>query len=229
MRLNKYIAHSGICSRRKADELIKKGFVSVNGKIVKDFSSDVNIEDDVKIFGKKIIPENKVYIKLNKPVGFISSNYDPHNKNSVIDLVKVEERIFPIGRLDKDSHGLILLTNDGEISNKIIHPSKKIDKEYIVKVSRNLKEYELEKFRSGILIDGKKTSDANIEKINEKLYKVIIHEGMNRQIRKMFKYFNVYVLDLKRIKIGEIKLDNLEEGKFVRLTSKEIKYLRNLK
>ncbi|MDO4661788.1 MAG: pseudouridine synthase [Tissierellia bacterium] len=231
MRINKFIAHSGFSSRRKADELIKEKRVKVNGKIVEDFSLDVNSSDIVLVDDKRISDEEKVYYMLNKPVGYISSNYDPHNKKRVIDLINTKKRIYPVGRLDKDSKGLIFLTNDGEITNLITHPANKIDKEYIVRVDRRLTEDEIFEFKNGIKLEEKTTEKCSITLLNSKkfIYKVIIHEGLNRQIRRMFEYFNVKVKVLKRVKIGEISLDNLQEGKYRKLNSKELEYLRSLK
>ena len=206
MRINKFIAKTGLASRRKSEEYIKKGL-----KILKI--------------------QEKFYYKLNKPLGYISSNYDPHNKKDLNELIKIDGRFFCAGRLDKDSHGLMLITNDGNITNKIIHPSKEINKTYLVRVDKILSKAQEEKFKNSIkLSENEITSKAKISLIdkNQILYKVIIHQGYNRQVRRMFSYFGVKVLDLKRIKIGEIELGNLEDGAYKKLSQKEFEYLESL-
>lgn len=231
MRINKYIAQAGVCSRRKADKLIKDKKVFVNGKIIENFSFDVNKEDTVEIEGKIINIEEKFYYKLNKPIGYISSNSDPYNKKDLESLVKIDKRFFCAGRLDMDSHGLMLITNDGDLVNRIIHPKFEIKKEYIVRVNKLLDNSQLEKFSNDINLGNNEISkDAYIEIFDkkEKIYLVKIHQGYNRQIRRMFDYFGSKVLDLKRTKIGEIDLGNLEEAQYVPLSKKEKEFLDSL-
>ena len=232
MRINKYIARSGYTSRRKADELIFEKRVTINNQLVEKPGSEANDKDVVKVDGKIIKLENFVYYKLNKPVGYISSNYDPHNPLDLKKLVDIKQRVYPAGRLDKDSHGLILMTNDGNLVNKIIHPKNKINKEYIVRVSELLDSKQIKKIQKPLNIGNKEiTSGADIKLIdkNTKTYKVIIHQGFNRQIRRMFQVFNIKVLDLKRVAIGKIKLLNLKEGNFIKLNGEELSYLKTLK
>lgn len=229
MRINKFIAKSGISSRRKAEELVKNGQVYINGKVVEDLSYRVKDNDEVVVNGKILELKDKFYLKLNKPIGYISSNFDPYNKKDLNDLIDIDERFFCAGRLDKDSHGLMLITNDGAITNKLIHPSKVIDKIYIVKVNKKLSETELLSFKNPIKLSSKEiTSKSDIEYLSDNTYKVVIHQGFNRQIRRMFAYFGVKVLDLKRIKIGKIKLGNLKSGDYAKLSNEEINYLRCL-
>lgn len=231
MRINKYIAHAGICSRRKAEELIKNKRVKVNGKLVEDFSIRINESDDVEVDGKLIGIEDKFYYKLNKPIGYISSNYDPHNEKDLESLIKINKRFFCAGRLDMDSHGLMIITNDGDLVNRLIHPKFEVKKEYIVKVDRLLTITEEEIFRKSIdLGNGEVSSGAEIYILNqeEKIYTVKIHQGYNRQIRRMFDYFGSKVLDLQRIKIGKIELKDLKEGQYVPLDNNEIEFLKNL-
>lgn len=231
MRINKYIAKSGLASRRKSEDFIKKGLVYINGKKLEDLSYQVKENDEVKVNGKVIDIKEKFYYKLNKPIGFISSNYDPHNKKDLNSLIKIDQRFFCAGRLDKDSHGLMLITNDGKITNKIIHPSKEIEKTYIVKVDKLLNKNEEDIFKNGIKLSEKEiTSDAKISLINkkDKIYEVVIHQGFNRQVRRMFLYFGSKVSDLKRIKIGEIELGNLENGEYKKLDKRELEYLESL-
>lgn len=213
MRINKFIAKSGITSRRKADELIKNGLVKVNGQRISEPGLDIKDSDQVEVNGQVIGIEEKFYIKVYKPVGFITSNYDPHNDKDLNYLVKVDKKFFAAGRLDKDSEGLLIVTNDGDFTNMIIHPRQKLDKEYIVKVDKKLSKKEEDLFQRGIDIGrGEITSDAKIKLLDPKknTYRVIIHQGFNRQIRRMFGYFNVNVLSLKRIRIGEIKLSDMK-------------------
>lgn len=231
MRINKYIAKTGFASRRKSEEYIKNGKVFVNGNKLEDLSYQVKETDEVKIDGKILKIQKNFYYKLNKPLGYISSNYDPHNEKDLNKLLNIDERFFCAGRLDKDSHGLMIITNDGKITNKIIHPSKKIDKIYIVKVDRKLTAYQEKNFMDGVKLSQKEiTSDAKISLIDkEKItYKVTIHQGYNRQIRRMFEYFKIKVLDLKRIKIGQICLDDLKDGDYKELSKKEVEYLESL-
>lgn len=231
MRINKFIAKTGLASRRKSEEYIKNGLVFVNGKRLDDLSYQVKKDDEVKVNGEILKIQEKFYYKLNKPLGYISSNYDPHNKKDLNDLIEIEGRFFCAGRLDKDSHGLMLITNDGKITNKIIHPSKEIDKTYLVRVDKKLSKIQEKKFSKSLILSEKEiTSNAKISLINENqiIYKVIIHQGYNRQVRRMFKYFGVNVLDLKRIKIGEIDLYDLKDGDYKKLSKKELEYLESL-
>lgn len=231
MRINKYIAHAGICSRRKADELIEDKRVRVNGKLVDDFSLKVGKEDKVEVDGKLVEIEEKFYYKLNKPIGYISSNYDPYNDKDLESLVKINKRFFCAGRLDMDSHGLMLITNDGDLVNRLIHPRFKVKKEYIVKVNTLLTKEDEEIFRKSIdLGNGEVSSGAELYTLDKdkKIYRVRIHQGYNRQIRRMFDYFGSTVLELKRIKIGEIQLRDLKEGQYAPLDKNEIEFLKKL-
>lgn len=229
MRINKFIAKSGLSSRRKAEDLVKKGLVYINGNKLEDLSYQVKEEDEVVVDGKTLLLKEKFYYKLNKPIGFISSNYDPHNEKDLNDLFDIGERFFCAGRLDKDSHGLMLLTNDGIVVNKLIHPKNIINKTYIVRVNEALSENDLEKFKKPIkLSENEITSISSIIYLGKNTYEVIIHQGFNRQIRRMFEHFDVRVLDLKRIKIGKIFLGELKEGTFTKLNDKEISYLKSL-
>lgn len=231
MRINKYIAHAGIASRRKADKLIEERRVKVNGKVVDDFSLQVGETDLVEVDGSPIGLEEKFYIKLNKPLGYISSNSDPHNEKDLESLVDIDKRFFAAGRLDMDSHGLMILTNDGDMVNRLIHPKFEVKKEYIVRVDKLLTKDQEDIFRESInLGDGEITTRADLILLNkkEKIYKVKIHQGFNRQIRRMFAHFGSNVLDLKRVKIGKIGLNDLKSGQYVPLDKKEIEFLKSL-
>lgn len=213
MRINKYIARCGYTSRRKADDLVKNGKVKVNGKLTYELGLDIKDSDIVEIDGELLQIEEKIYIKLYKPRGYITSNFDPYNDRDLNDLVKTNQRFFAAGRLDKDSEGLLIITNDGVFTNQIIHPSKKLDKTYIVRVTRLLNKKDCQKFESGLDIGNSEiTSDSRIELIDKasKTYKVTIHQGYKRQIRRMFAQFSSEVTMLKRISIGPIVLSDMK-------------------
>lgn len=230
MRINKYIAHSGYTSRRKADELIFKGQVKLNGQTIKEPGVQVHGNDVVEIDGKVLSIEKKFYIKLYKPIGFITSNFDPYNEKDLNDLVDIDKRFFAAGRLDKDSEGLLIITNDGEFTNNLIHPKFKLDKEYIVKVDSKLSKNQENEFENGLDIgNGEKTSDAKIEYLGNNVYKVIIHQGYNRQIRRMFKVLGKKVIALKRIKIGKISLSDLKEKEYRYFDSEELKFVEEIR
>ena len=232
MRINKFIAQSGYCSRRKADELIKNSKVCVNGTILLDLSYQVNDGDIVEVEGKKIRKkEEKVYIAINKPVGYTSTVKDKFANKKVVDLIKSNTRVYPIGRLDKDSHGLLILTNDGDLTYELTHPKFEHKKVYEVLVKGKPTKNKIQELKNGIILDGYKLKKSNIEfianvKDNTK-YMVTIYEGRNRQIRRMFDYINHPVLDLKRVQIGNYKIDdNLKSGEYVLLKNKDLELIR---
>lgn len=232
MRINKFIAQSGYCSRRKADELIKNSKVCVNGTILLDLSYQVNDGDIVEVEGKKIRKkEEKVYIAINKPVGYTSTVKDKFANKKVVDLIKFNTRVYPVGRLDKDSHGLLILTNDGDLTYELTHPKFEHKKVYEVLVKGKPTKNKIQELKNGIILDGYKLKKSNIEfiahvKDNTK-YMVTIYEGRNRQIRRMFDYINHPVLDLKRLQIGNYKMDdNLKSGEYVLLKSKDLDLIR---
>lgn len=230
MRINKYIAHSGYTSRRKADELIIAGKVKINGQVIIEPGIKVNDGDRVEVSGKVLEIEKKFYIKLYKPVGFITSNFDPYNEKDLNDLIDIYERFFAAGRLDKDSEGLLIITNDGDFTNNLIHPKFKLDKEYIVKIDKKLIKDQEKRFEKGLDIgNGEKTSDAKLEYLGDNTYRVIIHQGYNRQIRRMFKVFNANVINLKRIRIGKIKLSDLKEKEYRYFNDEELKFVEEIR
>lgn len=230
MRINKFIAKSGYTSRRKADDLIKNNKVLVNNSIMNEPGYDVKEDDIVEINGQILKIEEYFYYKLNKPVGYITSNFDPHNDKDLNNLIDIDERFFAAGRLDKDSHGLLIITNDGDFTNSLIHPSSGISKEYVVKVDKLLNDKQIEKFKNGLDIGrGELTSDANIRYIKNNTYLVVIRQGYNRQIRRMFDVLGSTVVDLKRTKIGAIWLGGLEEGKYKKFNEKEMEFVSLIK
>ncbi|AGF56603.1 pseudouridine synthase [Clostridium saccharoperbutylacetonicum] len=233
-RLQKFMASCGVASRRKCEELILAGKVKVNGILVSEVGIKIDPTKDLVEYEGKVISkeENKVYIMLNKPEGYISSVKDEKGRPTILDIVKVKERIYPIGRLDYDSSGLLLLTNDGEIYNKIIHPRVELKKKYIAVVQGEISEKDINKFEIGIDIGGYITAPAELKILSyEKdlsTVEISIHEGKNRQIRKMCAALNHEVLSLKRIAIGDIKLGYLKRGEFRILNENEVEYLNSL-
>lgn len=233
MRLNRFIAHAGICSRREADLLIEQGKVMVNGKKVLDFSIRIKDTDQVCVDGKEIQLEiEKIIYMVNKPVGYVSTVSDPYAKRTVLDLVATSYRIYPVGRLDKDSEGLILLTNDGDLANRLTHPSFQVPKTYRVWVSPALTIEGMNLFKNGIVIDGSKTAPAQIKMVKQNLssalYEVELKEGRNRQIRKMMAKLGSKVTGLKRIALGPIQLGKLDTGAHRLLTKDELSSLEKL-
>lgn len=235
-RLQKYMASCGIASRRKCEELILLGKVKVNGNVIEELGFKVNPLKDIVEYDGRVITkeEKKVYIMLNKPEDVITSVKDEKDRKTVIDIVKVNERIFPIGRLDYDSSGLILLTNDGELYNKIIHPRVELDKKYVAVVKGEVSLDDKEKFESGIDIGGYITAPAKLKMLEYSHRKdlstieVCIHEGKNRQIRKMCSAINHEVISLRRVSIGNIRLGQLKKGEYRYLNDEEMKYLMSL-
>ena len=229
MRINHYLASCGVSSRRKAEEFIKLGLVSINDKVITELSTVVKQDDVVKFKGKLVKPEeNKVCIMLNKPKGYITAVSDDRGRPTVMKLLpKMTERVFPIGRLDYNTEGLLLLTNDGDLANNITHPTKHISKTYEVLLKVKPSTEALQKLRSGVELDGIKTLPAIISKPKNEdgLYKleVTIHEGKNRQVRRMFEYIGIRIYSLKRVSIGGLKLGDLELKKCKYLTDYEIK------
>ena len=237
MRINKYIALCGVASRRKAEELILAGRVTVNDEVMTELSYKVDEENDiVKVDDKLIKEENKlVYILLNKPEGYITTVKDQFDRPSVLDLVSdIKERVYPIGRLDYETSGLLLLTNDGDLTYKLTHPKHKVDKTYVARVKGKLTKEEIERFKTGLKIEDYTTAPAKLKVIkydeqrDSSLLEIKIHEGKNRQVRKMCKAINHPVLRLRRSAMGKIKIGDCEIGKYRYLTEDEIKYLKNL-
>ena len=235
MRLNKYIAECGAASRRGADKLISEGLVKVNNKVVTELGTIVNENNDtVTVNGKKLVLRNRdVYIILNKPKGCITAVKDDKGRKTVMDYVDAKDkRLFPVGRLDYDSEGLVLLTNDGDTAYKLTHPSSEIPKTYIAKVEGEIPEKELDKLRDGIPLDGAVTHRAKIKVLGVEdrisRIEITIFEGKNRQIRRMFEYIGYNVIFLKRTAIGEIRLGGLGRGLTRYLTPKEIQFLKKL-
>lgn len=234
-RLQKYISECGYTSRRKAEELILKGKVSVNGKIVRELGTKVSDNDLVIVCGNALKKVEHAYYLLYKPRGVISSVSDDKGRKTVCDLIKSEKRIFPVGRLDYDTTGIILLTNDGELSNILTHPKRDVTKEYYAKVKGFFKKEDAIKLSNGVLLNGKMTKKAVFKldrydkKTDSSYVKVIITEGRNHQVKDMFKLLNYDVDKLKREKYAFLDLSGLKSGEYRELSLKEVKKLYSLK
>lgn len=233
MRINKYIAQSGIASRRKADDLIINGNVKVNGAVMKEPGYDVKETDKVEVNGREVQGEQKpVYLLLNKPLGVITSVEDDRDRLTVLEFVKdVDARLFPVGRLDYNTTGALIMTNDGELTYRVTHPKHELDKTYRALVKGVLSKEKLTKLRNGVDIGGFVTSRAKVQIIKASkgstLVEISIHEGKNRQVRKMFAAVGNPVQSLERIAIGKIRLGHLKEGHYRKLSREEVEYLKN--
>ena len=231
MRLQKYLAECGIASRRKCEEYIIQGKVEVNGKIVTELGTKIDFEKDkIKFNNKEIKPEKKhVYILLNKPIGYVTTADDQFGRDTVLDLVKVKERIVPVGRLDMYTSGALILTNDGDFVYKVTHPKHEINKTYNATLKGIIQSDEVEKLRNGMKIDDYTTKPAKVKILKTDTEKdisrieITIHEGKNRQVRKMCEAIGRNVIALHRSKIGSINVKDLPLGKWRYLTSKEVK------
>ncbi|MBB3113789.1 23S rRNA pseudouridine2604 synthase [Paenibacillus phyllosphaerae] len=224
MRINKFISETGVCSRREADKLVESGRVTINGQVA-ELGSQAEHGDDVRIDGNRIGEQKShVYIALNKPVG-ITSTTEEHVEGNIVDFVGHKERIFPIGRLDKDSEGLILMTNDGDIVNKILRAEGKHDKEYIVTVDRPVTPRFVQAMSEGVHVLGSMTLPCTVKQEGDRVFRIILNEGRNRQIRRMCSAFGYQVRKLKRVRIMNIELGSLATGKWRDLSAEELKQL----
>ncbi len=228
MRLNKFLSSAGVSSRRKADELIEKGLVSVNGKVVAELGTTINEKkDEICVEGKKVcLPLSRIYIKLNKPKGYACSAADERGRKTIYDLVDIPERLFSIGRLDYDTEGLIILTNDGDFANRVAHPSFEIEKEYIVKIKGQIKESELAVLRKGVVENGVRMPRAGVKLLgyenDRSRLSVVIHEGQNHQVRRMFEAIGKDLTLLNRVRVGSVRLGGLKRGEYRPLREEEI-------
>jgi len=235
LRLQKYLASANIASRRKSEEYILSGRVKVNGNVVTELGIKIDTEKDTVEFDNKIIKEDDefVYIMFHKPEGCITTAKEQFQRKTVLDYIQnINTRIYPVGRLDYDTSGLLILTNDGELTYRLTHPKHNIEKVYIAKVVGKPNKEEIKKFEKGLYIDGYKTAPAKLFIIksdkNFSSIKIIITEGRNRQIRKMCEAINHPVKNLKRIATGKLYLSDLKKGEYRNLTKQEVKYLKNM-
>lgn len=233
-RLQKIIALSGYASRRKAEELIKAGKVMVNGKVVRELGTKANFSDDILIDSKKIEREEKEYYIFNKPRGVITSTSDDKGRKVVTDYFETNKRLYPVGRLDYDTTGLLILTNDGELANLIMHPRNEIEKQYIAKLEGIIKGEEINKLKNGIVLDGTKCIPKRVKlrefdkKTNTSIVEIVICEGKNHEVKRLFESVSFNVLKLKRERIGFLTLGKLKSGEYRKLNPKEVKQLYGL-
>ena len=231
-RLQKIIANSGFCSRRKAEEYIQNRKVKVNGEVISELGYKASYADYIEVNGTPINKkEEKVYYLLNKPRGVVTTASDDKGRKTVVDLIKTDKRIYPIGRLDYDTTGIILLTNDGELTNILTHPKNEVEKVYVAKIEGIITKEEIKRLCNGVVIDGFKTSKAKAKilkvdkKTNSSVVELIIHEGKNHQVKKMFEAIGYQVLKLKRESIAFLTLDGVKSGSYRELSVKEVKKL----
>ncbi len=233
-RLQKIIANSGYCSRRKAEDLIIKGEVKVNGKIVTDLGAKASLSDAITVNGKKIEIEEKEYILLYKPRGVVSTTNDDKGRKTVTSLIETNKRLYPVGRLDYDTSGLLLLTNDGKLTNLLTHPKNEIIKQYVVKINEAVNPVLIKKLLSGVVSEGEKlrADRVKIKKLdkrkNKTIIEIVLHEGKYHEVKRMFAAIGYQVESLKREKLAFLTLDGLTSGMYRHLTIKEVKKLYNL-
>ncbi len=233
MRLSKFLAYCGIASRRKAKDFILQGKVKINGKVVRDLSYQVDLEKDVvEVNGRKLIPPPKVYYLFYKPRGYMTSLFDPHERKTIAKfLKKLPYRVFPVGRLDKESEGLLLLTNDGDLAHKLLHPKFEVKRIYLVWVKPQLDKKHIKKLlKEGILIEGKKVKPTHFQELKKEkngiyVYKVIVKEGVKREVRRIVAFLGGDVIRLLRIGFGPLKLKGLKPGEIKELNEEEKKRL----
>ena len=235
LRLQKFLADCGVASRRKAEELIKAGRVKVNGETVREMGVKIDEENDIIEYdGRRVKPQTKmIYIMLNKPVGYVTTVSDDKERNTVMDLVEdIPVRIYPVGRLDYDTEGLLLMTNDGDLTYRITHPKNNVQKTYEAEVAGNIGMDTLIQLRQGVMVDGVRTSPARVEVIGATRFgtkiKVTIHEGRNRQVRKMFEAVGCTVKKLKRTEEAGLKLGHTPLGRWRKLTESEVNMLKKI-
>ncbi len=232
MRLNKYLAHAGVASRRKSDDLIKAGYVKVNGQTVRKMGVVIDVEkDEVTFKGYRInLGETYTYVLLNKPQGVVTTANDQFKRAQVVDLIAIPERIYPVGRLDYDTTGVLLLTNDGELTNRLLHPNYKVEKVYRLLLNRRIRPVDLHHLRAGVILEGKRTLPCKINELriveNKSFLEVELTEGRNRQIRKMFELLGYRVVELDRISFAGLTAGGLHRGEWRYLKEKEVAKLK---
>ena len=234
MRLQKYLALSGVASRRTAEKMIADGRVTVDGEVITEMGVQVEIGQDIRVDGKLVTPEpEKKYIMYHKPAGEVTTASDPEGRATVLDKFRdYPVRLYPVGRLDYDSEGLLLLTNDGDLTERMLHPSMEVEKTYLARVSNELTIEEARRLERGVMVDGRRTARAKVKILGAKgLYTdilVTIHEGRNRQVRKMVEQVGHQVVMLRRIRFGPLKLEDLPRGMWRELTEEELRELSRL-
>jgi 23S rRNA pseudouridine2605 synthase len=226
VRLAKFLAHGGVASRRKAEEIIAKGLVTVGGEVVVDPARDVDAGDDVRVNGAAVAAEAREVWAVNKPVGVVSTAREPGSRTPVVDLVETDARLYPVGRLDADSSGLLLLTNDGELANRLTHPRYEVPKTYVARLRKPIGDGELERLRSGVELDDGPTAPAQVKRRGDREVEIVLREGRNRQVRRMLEAVGNEVMALRRVGFGPLRLGGLKEGASRRLSDDEVAKLR---
>ncbi|HEX2264647.1 MAG TPA: pseudouridine synthase [Solirubrobacterales bacterium] len=226
MRLAKFLAHGGVASRRKAEEIIAKGLVTVGGEVVTDPARDVDAGDDVRVNGKSVAAEAREVWVVNKPAGVVSTAREPGDRPAVVELVKTQARLYPVGRLDADSTGLLLLTNDGELANRLTHPRYEVPKTYRARLRAPLADRDLEHLRRGVELEDGPTAPAQVRRLDDREIEVVLREGRNRQVRRMLEAVGNRVVALRRVRFGPLGLGELKEGAARRLSEEEVVKLR---
>ena len=226
MRLAKFLAHGGVASRRKAEEIIGKGLVTVGGEVVIDPARDVGEGDDVRVNGAPVVVETREVWAVNKPVGVVSTAREPGSRTPVVDLVDTEARLYPVGRLDADSSGLLLLTNDGELANLLTHPRYEVSKAYVARLAKPIGEREVERLCKGVTLEDGPTAPAEVRRLGEREVEIVLREGRNRQVRRMLEAVGNDVVALRRVRFGPLSLGHLKEGGSRRLSKDEAARLR---
>jgi 23S rRNA pseudouridine2605 synthase len=227
VRLAKFLAHGGVASRRKAEEIIGKGVVTVGGEVVTDPARDVGEEDDVRVNGMLVAAEVREVWAVNKPAGVVSTAREPGSRPAVVELVDTRARLYPVGRLDADSTGLLLLTNDGELANRLTHPRYEVPKTYRARLRKAIAERGLERLRNGVELEDGMTGPAEVRRLGKNEIEVTLREGRNRQVRRMLEAVGNEVAALQRIAFGPLRLGDLPEGQARRLSDGEIAELRD--
>ena len=226
MRLAKFLAHGGVASRRRAEEIIAKGLVTVGGEVVTDPARDVGAGDDVRVNGEPVAAEAHEVWAVNKPVGVVSTAREPGSRRPVVDLVETAARLYPVGRLDADSSGLLLLTNHGELANRLTHPRYEVPKTYVAELRKPIAERDLERLRSGVELEDGPTAPAQVKRRGGREVEIVLREGRNRQVRRMLEAVGNEVAALRRVGFGPLRLGGLKEGASRRLSQDEIARLR---
>jgi 23S rRNA pseudouridine2605 synthase len=226
VRLAKFLAHGGVASRRKAEEIIGKGLVTVGGEVVTDPARDVDAGDDVRVNGNPVAAETREVWAVNKPVGVVSTAREPGSRTPVVDLIETDARLYPVGRLDADSSGLLLLTNDGELANRLTHPRYEVPKTYVARLRKPIADHDLERLRSGVELEDGPTAPAQARRRGAREVEIVLREGRNRQVRRMFEAVGNEVVALQRVGFGPLRLGRLEEGYSRRLSKDEVAKLR---
>ena len=226
MRLAKFLAHGGVASRRKAEEIVAKGLVTVGGEVVTDPARDVGEGDDVRVNGKTVAAEAREVWAVNKPAGVVSTAREPGDRPAVVDLVDTGARLYPVGRLDADSTGLLLLTNDGELANRLTHPRYEVPKTYRARLRSPVADRDLDRLRGGIELEDGPTAPAEVRRLGEREIEITLREGRNRQVRRMAEAVGNEVVGLRRVSFGPLRLGDLKEGTARRLSDDDIALLR---